>query len=843
MAIKKPKIRFQKWIALFAIVVSLFILLFPRHQGETVSISNYAISQRANFNQSSYYPLPQSINSTLYKPTAPWVGRLILPSGEQIKSVNNPLMSSDWVWIEIYHTPPEFRELIGKTVQLSWTQNPRLEFYRQLITTNIKFSQEAIQSEKNGLVVPTRLNGRSNVGALQSLAGARPNDDVVVGFDLVQVNSNQQNFPLLLLEQVPIQVTGQYYGLVQIEGTDTNLKSIPPNCPGTPPCPNEFFRVRHYNPQSKQFDGVAETIRIPQQPVLKEGRFASTPKDLENSPAGKAGWYIYGAKDQRGIFTVQALKPRALFQLNPQQIILGKQEALAFLSQEQWKNTPESKGTIESILINPTATNPKSALQGWKEGDYGLVVHLFGGIGGKKGESFVMDTVTGHFAYGIARIIRDPFTDELQFDITYEQVYAHNTEGIIAGAQTWTTFMGNLERGWLNTRPVSDVIIKLEGITTEYNFDGFRLLPLKELLKQLAIMAARYRTGDGTGYAAVTPATSCVQDSNQALYIAIEQIKKSVNSNQIQDWLEKHPNSKTAENFKQLVALGTALEVVLTPQGVVRTDWQENAQYLSGIKEDHYFVSDQSLLSILLSWRSMLPKRAYDEVTQIFLNQKAQLWVLKTNQVGGWNPDIFPVAPTVLFGNIPIISPVLRRILVAAVTLPTVQDGLIGLGILLIYGVIALPLGLSKGFLKWSPYRGSKKSLLLGIGITFISPAIIEEIAFRVVLLPHPIENASIWTGLMWGTLSLFIFVIYHPLNAKTFYKRGYPTFFQPIFLILTTLLGLACIVAYSLTGSLWIIVILHWIVVVIWLFLLGGEAKLDGGVDSFDKTLKGDLN
>jgi predicted Abi (CAAX) family protease len=271
---------------------------------------------------------------------------------------------------------------------------------------------------------------------------------------------------------------------------------------------------------------------------------------------------------------------------------------------------------------------------------------------------------------------------------------------------------------------------------------------------------------------------------------------------------------------------------------VVRTDWKDNAKFLSGINKNQYFVSDQSLLSILLSWRSMLPKRSHDEISRVFLEQNAQLWVIRTNQNGGWNPDIYPVAPTVLFGNIPIISQVLRRILVAAVTIPRPQDWLIGLGILLVYAAISLPLGFSTGFLERSPFRGKKTDLLLGIGIAFISPAIIEEIIFRVVLLPHPIENASTGLWLVWGLISLFLFVIYHPLNAKTFYKQGNPTFFKPTFLILTALLGLCCTIAYGWTGSLWIIVIIHWIVVVSWLFLLGGAAKLVSSTDPLTSPL-----
>ena len=81
---------------------------------------------------------------------------------------------------------------------------------------------------------------------------------------------------------------------------------------------------------------------------------------------------------------------------------------------------------------------------------------------------------------------------------------------------------------------------------------------------------------------------------------------------------------------------------------------------------------------------------------------------------------------------------------------------------------------------------------------------------------------------LIWAGISVFIFIIYHPLNALTFYKRGNPTFLQPVFLTLAGLLGLICALAYYFTGSLLIVAFIHWLVVVVWLFILGGRNKLN---------------
>jgi predicted Abi (CAAX) family protease len=48
------------------------------------------------------------------------------------------------------------------------------------------------------------------------------------------------------------------------------------------------------------------------------------------------------------------------------------------------------------------------------------------------------------------------------------------------------------------------------------------------------------------------------------------------------------------------------------------------------------------------SWRTMFPRKASDAIAQIFLKYGASAWVLRTNQVGGYDPEIEPIAPTTL---------------------------------------------------------------------------------------------------------------------------------------------------------------------------------------------------
>ncbi len=71
------------------------------------------------------------------------------------------------------------------------------------------------------------------------------------------------------------------------------------------------------------------------------------------------------------------------------------------------------------------------------------------------------------------------------------------------------------------------------------------------------------------------------------------------------------------------------------------------------------------------------------------------------------------------------------------------------------------------------------------------------------------------------------MFIVYHPLNALSFFPRGLETFFNVIFLVLAALLGIVCSIAYIQSGSLWTAVGIHWFAVVVWLLLLGGYRKL----------------
>ena len=849
-------------LLVLGLIVGLLTMCRPADRAPD-QVSRYAIAQQSRFNHPDYYPSPQVINRQHYQPVAPWLGRLILPTKDAMMppdqaSRTQPSQTQpesnqnaiDWVWFEVYNAPPESQALIGKTVRLAWSKTTAPQV--QAAMRDVHFSPEAIESQRTGNLHPSRLNGRSQVGALQSLAGARPEDDVVVALGSVKVSttdiSPDQKAPILQITTEPTQVTGQFYGLVKILGSAGKIaasnQDIPKACPGDSPCPSENYQVVHYNSTSKQFDGAQEVIRIPQVLLSFDRLFQSTPRDLEKSAVGIDGWYIYGARSQDGIFVVQALQPRSLIRLKPDQILLGERAGLNYIHHHQWQEI--TKGTLKTVLVNPLVdsqvTQPNQALERWKVGDRALLIHIFGGIGGNKAEhNPVLGTITGHFAYGLADVVRDRFTQELQFKIRYFQVYSHNPNGIVAGTNSWANYMGNLQRGWLGTRPVADVLIKWDALTQDYDFGGVKLSPLWELQQQLAVMMARYRIGDGTGAALVTPALSCIQDSSQAVYRTIKLIEAQISTQPaIQTWLKAHPTHPQTLRFQQLTRFSHALERDLVPLGMVRSDWRsglpkqptglpkqpKQADRLVGIRSN--FVRQDGWWTQLLSWRTVVPKVAHDQMTSLFLHHGAALWFLRTNQVGGWDADIAPLAPTQLLGQFYLIPNTVSR-LIEALKLPNLREWLIAIALLLLYGLIAAPIGFQQQFLQLTlPFAGLSRWQAIGVCLKLLwLPAIVEEVVFRVLLIPHPTEGADVLTTSIWAIASLIVFVLYHPFNAITFYPAGYPTFFRAAFLLLAALLGITCTVAYLLTGSLWAIVLIHWAVVLVWLQLLGGLQKL----------------
>lgn len=177
--------------------------------------------------------------------------------------------------------------------------------------------------------------------------------------------------------------------------------------------------------------------------------------------------------------------------------------------------------------------------------------------------------------------------------------------------------------------------------------------------------------------------------------------------------------------------------------------------------------------------------------------------------------------------NLLAIALLIRRLSAAFLTIPDRTDWLWTTGILFSLTAIALPIGFQQSFLEIDILKTSWEKIADIVGQTLPMTAIAEELIFRVLLLPHPTENPSFTVLWCWEIISLATFLVYHPLNALTFYPAGNPTFMNPVFLLLAGLLGVACAIAYWQSGSLWPPVVIHWLVLVVWILLLGGYRKL----------------
>ncbi|MEM8604655.1 MAG: CPBP family glutamic-type intramembrane protease [Cyanobacteria bacterium P01_H01_bin.121] len=161
----------------------------------------------------------------------------------------------------------------------------------------------------------------------------------------------------------------------------------------------------------------------------------------------------------------------------------------------------------------------------------------------------------------------------------------------------------------------------------------------------------------------------------------------------------------------------------------------------------------------------------------------------------------------------------------AALTLPTTTAELWLLGLLVLYAAIALPVGFRQRLFRFEMVQ-QWSIVIPTLLIALIFPALLEEWVFRVLLLPMQ-TDATLTSVLGWSSLSLGIFVAAHPLNALIFFPSRRATFTSPTFLVLASLLGVVCTIAYLQSHSLWPPVAIHWFLVVVWLLWLGGYQRM----------------
>jgi predicted Abi (CAAX) family protease len=174
-----------------------------------------------------------------------------------------------------------------------------------------------------------------------------------------------------------------------------------------------------------------------------------------------------------------------------------------------------------------------------------------------------------------------------------------------------------------------------------------------------------------------------------------------------------------------------------------------------------------------------------------------------------------------------LISDRFQGVILAFTTSPTTEAWLWSAGILLLFVVIVLPIGLRTGFLRVEPMTGRRWRFVVLALVLAIRPSLLEELIFRVLFIPHPTQGYPLRSTLLWAVVGLVIFILWHPINGLFIRRIARPIFTDPLFLTFAGLLGIACTAAYLISGSIWPPMVIHWVVVTPWILFLGGGKAL----------------
>jgi predicted Abi (CAAX) family protease len=139
----------------------------------------------------------------------------------------------------------------------------------------------------------------------------------------------------------------------------------------------------------------------------------------------------------------------------------------------------------------------------------------------------------------------------------------------------------------------------------------------------------------------------------------------------------------------------------------------------------------------------------------------------------------------------------------------------------------ALPVGFLSGLLHPGIAGLSPAAALFAVLTLSVRPALIDELIFRGLLLPRRSDAISRTRLYATAAVALVMFVAAHPLNALLFWPAALGLFTDPVYLTLAAMLGLTCTAAYLTSGSIWPSVAIHWLTVVVWILLLGGQARI----------------
>ena len=551
-----------------------------------------------------------------------WTGRLILPELNNRKDGN--------VQFEVYHG--EKGQSYPNPIWLSWNKdNKEMLDKANRTTKDVTIPPAELAKVKQaGNRISERFNNWKQVSFLETLAGGRSEagnqNDLIKG----QITANsvevfipraKLNGETLVIDSEPIQIIGTHVGLFQF------IRKVE----------NKIYAV-------KQWDGLkfSGSINIQyENPMgdLKENPAIPELDGIENSPLNQEGWYAFGDLIN-GKFTVRALEPRSIMKTTQVEMF---PDGISYIEKENFRDMRGKKGKGSTAVIskNKEYTPPV--------GVKGLAMHVFGGIEGHKGDfgrlpGLNKDFYTGHMAFGVAQVVRDPFTGENKLDIEYKQVYATNGNAIIAGAHKWHSYAGSLRRGWMYGRPISDAVIWHPSLMYPYKMKNRTFDPTEELMHELDVMAARFRSGDGRGHADVTVYSSCSQDSMQAAYIAMAKLADWSDSEEAKEYRSANAGSENLIRFNTLFKLGKEFQDRIIGGAANRPDWRQAAKEPFATSNPSPSIIEGFMRGIR-GFRFIAPIWAYDNTAKFFYEQGARIWFVRTNQVASPKSDIFPIAP------------------------------------------------------------------------------------------------------------------------------------------------------------------------------------------------------
>ena len=535
---------------------------------------------------------------------------------------------------------------------------------------DVDFSEETFEylggrtPEKTRLRAPWRLNGLSKVSALESLAGARMEDSVEVRLKNPSLRKSSGQLQLVI-EEEPVQIAGTHYCLLRFSSMDSEGRLI----------------GRHWCKSNGDFSGKEQQCIVPndvprvhhENPLLQVKH--TTVDKIWNSPLNRYGWYAYGHFEGKD-FHLDGLLPRRVHEFKPDNLSTGIAEGRRFIESEQWDPhaLDHAQRSYRSMLISPKAEHIDDVAAHFRQNEKRfLVLHIFGSWG-RNGVEEQPNLKTGHFSFGVAHKQKCPFTGEDRFQIEYEQVYGTNDQGIVSGSVDWAEYMGGLRRGWMYLRPAWDILVDFEPLTRDYQWQGKTISPLKIICQELSRIHAAYRVGMGSGCAIVTVLNSCVQDSTQGLFRAMETIFADESEpwsassqypelTEFRNWAESENEDEQARQWRALCRwydgrgtskIGRSLSrefFRVSPAGlplgrVWRSDWQDNLEdSTTFVRAEHHGGLLDMLDAFKASRNSMMPRRTQDTHAKLFLEHGARLWVFNTVQTGGIIECQFARAP------------------------------------------------------------------------------------------------------------------------------------------------------------------------------------------------------